>query len=557
MDALVEMAGRDMTRFMVAWLAEPSALVRRFALSVLGRLKDPASVGALVRTATTDSDWWAREQAIEAIALVNDPRTPPYLIDLANREPDLTVACLTALHTMDAKGALPHIVGFVSSADIDVRYAALKCVEKFGEPISPDLVRPLLADASPAMRMLARELLMRWNVSAQFDGGSGVSFLDNFLVAMANAKGDDLIVSSNRKIIMKRMGEVVAVNDAPLSADQVQALLYPLLNALQIEEIERRQDVDLSYVVKSADLRFRVNVFRQHEGLGAVFRIIRSQLPELEKLGLPQAVQDFAQYPHGLVLIGGPTGSGKSTTMAALIDFMNRTMSRHIISLEDPIEVVHKRKQSLVNQREIGTHTKDFHNALRSALREDPDVLLVGEMRDLETISFAVTAAETGHLVFGTVHTVSADSSIDRIINTFPGAQQDQVRSMLADSLRAVLCQYLVKRKDAVAGRCLASEVMINNDAISNLIRKGKCFQIPSVIATSRDSGMQSMDGDLMRLFRAGVADRDDVYMKARNKRDFEELYPELKKEQAQSNAAASGVSTKSPAAPTRPLTNG
>jgi twitching motility protein PilT len=223
--------------------------------------------------------------------------------------------------------------------------------------------------------------------------------------------------------------------------------------------------------------------------------------------------------------VGGPTGSGKSTTLAAIVDRINRDSTRHIISLEDPIEFVYPRRQGLVNQREVGTHLHSTAAALRSMLRQDPDVLVVGEMRDLPTISFAVAAAETGHLVFGTVHTASADSTIDRIVNAFPAAAREQTRSMLAGSLKAVVCQHLIPRRDGT-GRVLAAEVLINNDAVSNLIRKGKAYQIQSVVATAREQGMQSMDVELRRLVREGLITAEEAYMRAASKKDFEKGDP-------------------------------
>jgi len=251
---------------------------------------------------------------------------------------------------------------------------------------------------------------------------------------------------------------------------------------------------------------------------------------------LPPLVRTFGDLKNGLVLVGGPTGSGKSTTLAALIDYINRTSGRHIISLEDPIEVIHRRKESLVNQREVGTHTRSFAAALRSTLREDPNVILVGEMRDLATIEFTVVAAETGHLVFGTVHTVSAATTVDRIVSAFPPGQQQQVRSTLADSLRAVVCQYLMKEKNG-PGRVLAVELLVNNEAVGNLIRKGKAFQLPSVISTSREQGMQLMDNDLMRLVKEGKISAGDGYVKAISKKDFEPFVEEEEKALAQKRA--------------------
>jgi twitching motility protein PilT len=275
--------------------------------------------------------------------------------------------------------------------------------------------------------------------------------------------------------------------------------------------------------VESEDLRFRVNVFQQLGGLTAVFRIVRAALPDLDTLGLPKAVRALADLPQGLVLVGGATGAGKSTTLAALVDHINRTTRRHIVTLEDPIEVVHPRRESVVNQREVGTHTGPLETALRATLRQDPDVILVGELRDLDTISFAVSAAETGHLVFDTIHTVSAAGTVDRLINAFPSGQQDHVRGMVAGSLRAVICQYLLARKGA-PGRVLAAEVMLANEAIAHLIRKGKTFQIPTVIATSREQGMQLMDTELLRLTREGLVYAEEAHAKALAKKDFESL---------------------------------
>jgi twitching motility protein PilT len=353
-----------------------------------------------------------------------------------------------------------------------------------------------------------------------------LSPLEKFLVTLATKEGDDLLLAANRQPYLKKLGKMVPLADRTLTEGQVQALVLPLLSGAQLQELKAMRDIDMSYEVPSHDLRFRVNIFNQRSGLCAVFRIVKGELPELEKLGLPAAIYGTVELKNGLVLMGGPTGSGKSTTLAAIIHRINQTQARHIISLEDPIEVRHDSDVALVNQREVGTHARSYALALRSTLRQDPDVILIGELRDLPTISFAVSAAETGHLVFGTVHTVSAETSMDRLINTFPAGQQDQVRSMLAESLRLVLCQYLLQRKDQ-PGRILACEVMFNNDAISNLIRKGNSYQIPSIIATSRESGMQLMDQDLMRLYKEGKVHAEEVYMKANTKKDFEFLVGE------------------------------
>jgi twitching motility protein PilT len=310
----------------------------------------------------------------------------------------------------------------------------------------------------------------------------------------------------------------------PITEADLRAMLLPTLNDTQREQLAAGKDVDFSYEVRSFAYRFRVNVFRQSAGIAAVFRVVRQRAAELESLGLPPVVASFAEFPHGLVLVGGPTGSGKSTTLAALIDHLNAQRAEHVVTIEDPIEVRHTRRQCVINQRELGAHTWSFGRALRSTLRQDPDVILVGEMRDLETIEFAVNAAETGHLVLATVHTVSAASSVDRIVHAFPPIQQGLVRSMLAESLRAVLTQQLLRRIDVPGQRVLACEVLINNDAVANLIRKDKCFQIPSVIATHAERGMRSMDGDLERLVKTKVIDPEEALMRAVEKEAFAQM---------------------------------
>ncbi|TMA20168.1 MAG: PilT/PilU family type 4a pilus ATPase, partial [Deltaproteobacteria bacterium] len=503
MDALIELGGTRLTPHMVPLLSDESDVIRRFAVNVLGRLKDPKALRSLVQTATQDPDWWVKETAIEAVALINDERAIPYLVHIMGADPDLQPVCIQALTDMNAKGAAAQVAALCNSESPDVRFLAVKFLDKFDANDHAAVVAKLNDDPHLKVRAAARELITRWRITAQGNSAVAVPLLDRLLYQLAQQEGDDLIVASGKPVFMKKVGQISALTSGPLAEEQVKALLMPHLSTEQLMALQALQDVDYSHEVKSEGLRFRANVFQQLGGLSGVFRRIRGKLPEFEKLGLPPMVQSFGNMKNGLVLVGGPTGSGKSTTLAALIDYINRTASRHIISLEDPIEVIHKRKTSLINQREVGTHTRSFAAALRSTLREDPNVILVGEMRDLPTIEFTVIAAETGHLVFGTVHTVSAATTVDRIVSAFPPGQQQQVRSTLADSLRAVVCQYLMIEKTG-PGRVLAVELLINNEAVSNLIRKGKSFQLPSVISTSREQGMQLMDTDLMRLLKEG-----------------------------------------------------
>ncbi len=543
MDALAEIAGEQLTRYLVGMLDDPSDVVRRFAIGALGRLKDPKSLGALVRCAQNDADWWVRELAVQGAADLGDPRAVPYLVDLMGRAPSVRLACVEALRALKAREALPHVAALTLDEDPDVRLAALRTLDAFDARGEVERLRDLERDPAARVRAAAREVLERWSASraTMLANDGSLSYLDKLLVGMAQNGADDLVVAAGRTPYVKRMGRMLAMGSAVIPEEHVRAMLLPLLTPDQRKLLDALDDVDLSYEVKSTGQRFRAHVFRQMSGLSAVFRVINNTVPELEKLGLPPVVTTLANAKNGLVLVGGPTGSGKSTTLAAIIDHINRTStSRHVVTLEDPIEVVHKRKGCLVNQREIGTHTQTFNAALRSVLRQDPDVILVGEMRDLAMVSFAVTAAETGHLVLGTVHTSSAETTVDRLVNVFPPGQQPQVRSMLAESLRAVVCQHLVPRKDQ-PGRVIACEVMINNDAVSNLIRKGKSFQIPSVVATSRDAGMQSMDSELMRLYREGKVSAEEAYLRAVDKKTFEAAFGWVAEATAKPTSLATG----------------
>src|SRR3989440_1317653 len=553
MDALVELGGQRLTLHIVALLTDASDVIRRFAVSVLGRLKDPKALRSLVQTATQDADWWVKETAIEAGAAINDARARAYIVPIMSAHADLQPVCRPALVDMGAETAAPQVAPLCGSGSADVRYLAVKFLDKFNANEHAAAVAKLHDDPHPKVRAAARDLITHWRITAPGQGHS-VSLLERLLVQLAQSEGDDLIVAAGKPVFMKKFGRVTTVNPTVLDEEQVKALLLPHLSTEQVMALQAMQDVDYSHEVKSEGLRFRANIFYQLGGLSGVFRRIRGALPEFEKLGLPPLVQSFGNLKNGLVLVGGPTGSGKSTTLAGLIDYINRTSSRHIISLEDPIEVIHKRKQSLVNQREVGTHTRSFAAALRSTLREDPNVILVGEMRDLPTIEFTVVAAETGHLVFGTVHTVSAATTVDRIVSAFPPGQQQQVRSTLADSLRAVICQYLMKEKSG-PGRVLAVELMVNNEAVSNLIRKGKAFQLPSVISTSREQGMQLMDSDLMRLLKEGKITAEDAYVKAGSKKDVEPFVDEEEKK-VQSQKALR-VTTKAAPAPEKPAPAG
>lgn len=333
--------------------------------------------------------------------------------------------------------------------------------------------------------------------------------ISELLIFMVENNGSDLHLSAGEPPMIRIHGDMRKIDMPPLDKDEVHRMIYDIMNDQQRKLYEENLELDFSFALGDI-ARFRVNVFRQYRGEAAVFRTIPTRIPTFEELNLPKVFMDIARLEKGLVLVTGPTGSGKSTTLAAIIDFINTEQKGHILTIEDPIEFVHKSKNCLVNQRELGPHTKSFANALRSALREDPDVILVGEMRDLETISLALTAAETGHLVFGTLHTSGAPKTVDRVIDVFPPAQQAQVRAMFAESIQAVISQALFKRKDG-KGRVAAFEIMLGTPAIRNLIREGKIAQIPSIMQTSKALGMQTMEMAVQELLAKNLVTREEV----------------------------------------------
>jgi twitching motility protein PilT len=333
-----------------------------------------------------------------------------------------------------------------------------------------------------------------------------VKSIDELLEHMVARNASDLHVTVGTPPVIRVRGEIERVDEyEPLSAEATQQLLYRILSSEQQKHLELKRQLDFSHSIPGL-ARFRVNVYFQRESIGAAFRLIPAELKTLEELGIPSTLHQLAEKPRGLVLVTGPTGSGKSTTLAALIDEINRNRSEHILTIEDPIEFLHRHKRCIVNQREIGPDAVSFAEALRAALRQDPDVILVGEMRDLETISTALTAAETGHLVFGTLHTQSAPSTIDRIIDVFPAEQQEQIRIQIASSLQGVVTQALLPTADGM-GRVPALEVLLPDDAVRNLIRQGKVEQIYSVMQTNTSRGMQTMEQSLADLIQRRVVE--------------------------------------------------
>lgn len=331
-------------------------------------------------------------------------------------------------------------------------------------------------------------------------------------------KASDLHLSAGLPPMIRVDGDIHRINVPEIDRKEMSDLIYSTMNDHQRRDFEAELEVDFSYNVPGL-ARFRVNAFHQDRGTGAAFRVIPSQILSLEDLQAPAVFRDIIDVPRGLVLVTGPTGSGKSTTLAAMVDHLNDHIAGHILTIEDPIEFVHNSKKCLINQREVKKDTRGFNEALRSALREDPDIILVGELRDTETVRLALTAAETGHLVFGTLHTSSAAKTIDRVIDVFPGDEKPMVRSMLSESLRAVISQTLLKRVGG--GRVAAHEIMIATSAIRNLIREDKVAQMYSAIQTGQNVGMMTLDQSLLELVRRGIVGKPEARRKAVNKQDF------------------------------------
>lgn len=343
--------------------------------------------------------------------------------------------------------------------------------------------------------------------------------IDAFFKLMHEQGASDLHLVSGLKPALRIRGDIERVNYDVLDEDGLRGMLYEITPEEKTKVFEETGDVDFGYEIQGL-ARYRANFYMHRGGIGAVFREIPSTILTTDQLGLPKVIAKLASLPRGLCLVTGPTGSGKSTTLAAIIDEANRSRKDNIITVEDPIEFVHEPKMCTVSHREVGIHTRSFSTALRGALREDPDIILVGEMRDLETTALAIEAASTGHLVFGTVHTSSAAKTVDRVIEIFPSEQQEQVRSTLSDGIRAVVSQVLFKRVDK-PGRCVAPEILIATPAVRNLIREGKTHQLPSAMQTGKKYGMQLLDDAIMGLYQKGWISAEEAYNKANDKAQF------------------------------------
>ncbi|MEY2563948.1 MAG: twitching motility protein PilT [Verrucomicrobiota bacterium] len=361
-------------------------------------------------------------------------------------------------------------------------------------------------------------------------------YIDQFLSVIVAQGASDLHIGEGQPPKMRRHGDVMPIREEPVTREEAASMLSEMCGDQRWQLFEERGDLDFAYEMDE-ESRFRCNFLKQANGYGAVFRLIPTKIASLEQLGIPQVVKQFGNLRGGLVLVTGPTGSGKSTTLAALIDYINENFARHIVTIEEPIEFVHQNKRCIITQREVPIDSVSFPDALKAALREDADIVLVGEMRDLETISLALTAAETGLLVFGTLHTNNARKTIDRMVDAFPANKQAQVRTMLANSLRGVLAQLLLKKADG-SGRLAVNEILIASSAVSAIIREGATQKLQDVIVAGKGLGMQFMDDAIMALLQSGAVSPHEAFMKAIDKNRFKEFLPA--EEKSLSDAAGS-----------------
>jgi twitching motility protein PilT len=409
------------------------------------------------------------------------------------------------------------ITGLQVAPALAVRNDLLRAIEHLADDTPPGEQPAAPRSAAPVAEVQeSGPPKLAFEEDSQFD-------LNELLTALKDLGGSDLHLTAGVPPSVRIHGELVPLEgQSKLMPDELQKMLYGILTQKQREKFENELELDLSYQVPNS-ARYRVNIFQQRDSLGAVMRIIPFDILPIEKLGVPAQITNFAYMPRGFVLVTGPTGSGKSTTLASLIDVVNNERACHIMTVEDPIEFLHRHKRSVVNQREVGSDTHSFNAALKHVLRQDPDVILVGEMRDLETIQIALTAAETGHLVFGTLHTQDAPQTVDRIVDVFPPEQQEQIRVMLSGALQGVVCQQLLKTADG-NGRVVATEVMVATSAIKNLIREGKTHQMYSMIQAGKQHGMVTMDQSLADLVLKGKVRYETALERCNNIADFNRL---------------------------------
>ncbi len=510
----------------VELLGSPDPSLRRYAIEIIVGLKDPRGLVPLIKM-LKDPDWWVRERAVSALGTLGTAKIVPILANLLTIK-ELSYITAEALGEIGDASAVPFLLKAIDTADVETKLVIMRSLEKLQAKEAIPVLESMVADPSREIRAQSKEVLARLKVdtgnldkvSARWWERHEFSLLDTLLLEVRYRHGTDLFIVSDNPPMAKVVGELIPLTSESLSEEQILTMTSRILTPDQEAQFFSLNDLDFSYEIADEG-RFRGNMFRHALGINMTFRLLPDDIPELETLGLPSFVDSVVSMHHGLILIAGPSACGKSTTAAAIINKMNQSRNDHIIMIEDPVEYLHDRKNCLITQREVGRHTASFAKALRASLREDPDVIVIGELRDLETISMALTAAETGHLVLATLHSMSAIKAIDRIIDAFPPSQQGQIRSMLAESLKVILAQQLIPRKNSDE-HVVAMEILVNTPAIAGLIRDNKLNQIASMIIAGQQHGMVSMDQTLLNLLREGVITADEAYSRAEEKNQFE-----------------------------------
>ncbi|MBL8601334.1 MAG: PilT/PilU family type 4a pilus ATPase [Myxococcales bacterium] len=524
--------GDDVLRPAVTLLEHPDEEVRMQALVLCEHFEDKRLVGPVVKL-LDDPDWWLRVTACETLSKLKDPRVVPQLIKALDDE-DTRWAAIDALGSIGGDAALGALVKLLGDGRPEVRLEAAQVCARSGAPSALDALRRLSTqDPSQEVRTRLLELLRERGDHGGLDERATAAVtssaltrpLDRLLAEARERGASDIQITVDEPPMFRLHGQMFRTEHPPWRADETRAAVLEVLDPARRRAFEAAGEVDFCHAIAGVG-RYRANAFVQRKGTCAAFRAIPNLPPTFAELRLPGQLTELLDYHQGLILVSGPAGGGKSTTLAAILNLINETKSDHIITLEDPIEFVHPVKSSLVNQREVSVHTESFARALRAALREDPDVIMVGEMRDVETVRMALMAAETGHLVVATLHTTSAVATVDRLVESFPPDEQAQVRIALSESLKYVVSQSLVPRADG-AGRVAVYEVLKGTMNVSTLIRENKTFQLPSLMQISRAHGMVTLDQSLEDLLNAGLISAETAWARAEKKELFEGRLPE------------------------------
>jgi twitching motility protein PilT len=526
----------DLVEPTIELLHDPDQEVRAAAMLVAQSFEDARVVPATIEL-LKDPDWWIRITAAETLGRLRDPRGVAPLID-ALSDPEARWSAVEALGRIGDLRAVPALSELLQDPAPEVRVEVIQALSHFQHPQMLDFVRNVAKqDPSRAVRAraleIAQEMATRQKTPlADADAlkvaalaaksGAGEPRLNALLVATRNAGASDLHLSVGQPPVLRLAADLARTQGEAFTADETRAMVREILTDAQWERLGREKQLDFCHYIPTAG-RYRVNVFVDQKGVNGVFRVIPERPPTIAEVGLPPHLSEIADYHQGLVIVCGPSGSGKSTTLAALVNLFNETRHDHVITMEDPVEFVHPFKSCLVNQREVGADTRSFARALRAALREDPDVIVIGELRDNESVSLALTAAETGHIVLGTLNSTSAAKAVDRILSSFPADEQGQVRAALSESLKFVIAQRLLPAKEKHR-QVACFEVLKNTVAIANMIREEKTFQIPSAMQIGRSQGMQTFDEALKGLFAAGRITAEAAYRAAARKEEFEAL---------------------------------